>query len=1288
MELFKILGKIAIDVAEALEKLRQAQQEGEKTESKLGKAFSAMGKGAVAAGKLIGKGLLVGAGAITALGAAAINAYGDYEQLVGGVETLFGTRGAKSVEEYAKMVGKSVKDVEAEFGMLQQAQSDVMNNAAKAYETAGLSMNEYMETANGLAAALNQSSASQLESAALADQAIIDMADNAAKMGTSMESIQTAYAGFAKQNYTMLDNLKLGYGGTKEEMQRLLDDASKISGIQYDLSSFADVTEAIHVMQVEMGIAGTTAKEASGTIQGSWGMLKGAWSNLMVGLSDPEADISSLINNVFSSVETFAGNLIPRITQVISGIASAFKTLVPMLVAEIPELLNQVLPALVEGAVALVNGLVEAMPSIISSILAALPTLIQGVIQLVQGLLQALPQIFQQIVEALPGVIQMICDALPTLIPMLIDAVVNMIVTLCQNFGAIIQPLIDSLPDIIISLVQALVNNLPALIEGIIQLILGIVAAIPQIIQALVDALPTIISMLVESTLNNLPAIIMGLIQVVLGIVKSLPQIFASLIKAVPAALSGIWDGIGNVFGNIGGWFKEKFSAAKEAAANAWSNAKEKFGKVWENVKGAFANVGNWFKDKFAEGQEKSKLAWAKSKEIFGKVWDNIKGAFSKVGSWFKDIFSQAWENVKNVFSGVGSFFTGIWDKIKNAFSAIGTKIGDAISGAVKKGINGIIGMAENVVNGFLKLINGAINLINKIPGVNIPKIQLLQFPRLAKGGVLEKGQIGMLEGDGAEAVVPLEKNKEWIGKVVDEFQEKAKSSSLDFSGMTSSAEGLGTNLKGSLSKAVDTAKKGVNKARNIGEFLVQGIETGINKTSKKMYDKVKGFGSGVLNTLTNFFGIASPSAVMRDQVGKNLAEGVAVGILGNASAAATASEKLGATVVETAEKKLEEFKKYNDMSLADEVAYWDKIRQCCAEGTDARKAADKSYLEAKKSFDEQLLAAEEELQSALDAIHQKIEDRTQELMGSFSMFEQFQADEAVSGKDLLKNIQDQNIALQNWEFELKKLGNVIGGTHFFDYLKGLGVEGLNQVREVASMTREELFELANAYGMQYVMSKNIASSELEDENLKETQEAYQEFAATCESLGVSISTSQNTIFADMATNIGNKMTDATESVSSALQNMAKSFNDFTAHMNMPHINVSGSFSLDPPSAPSYDVEWYKKAMDTPMLMNEPTIFGYNSASGKFMGGGEAGSEVVSGTKTLMNMIQNAVSEQNNNLVYYMQKIIDVLSSYFPQFIDAFNVSLNVDGYELASAMAVPMDQALGKLSSRKDRGR
>lgn len=314
-DLFTLVGRIAVDAD-------SANREIDSTSGRAGglaKRFDSIGTSAVSLGKKI-KHAIVAAGitkAVTSLSKASISAYANYEQLVGGVETLFGA-GGLSLEEYAASVGKSVEKVQDKYNSLMSAQSAVFDNAKNAYRTAGLSANEYMETATSFAASLVSSlKGNTVEAARLTDMAVTDMADNANKMGTSIGSIQNAYQGFAKQNYTMLDNLKLGYGGTKKEMQRLLKDAQKITGQKYNIKNFDDVIEAIHVIQEEMGIAGTTAEEAANTISGSWSATKSAWENLMAGLSDSGADIDEL----YANLETSAGNVVKNVSKVIPALA-------------------------------------------------------------------------------------------------------------------------------------------------------------------------------------------------------------------------------------------------------------------------------------------------------------------------------------------------------------------------------------------------------------------------------------------------------------------------------------------------------------------------------------------------------------------------------------------------------------------------------------------------------------------------------------------------------------------------------------------------------------------------------------------------------------------------------------------------------------------------------------------------------------------------------------------------------------------------------------------------------
>lgn len=302
-----------------------------------------MGSVATKMGKAVAAGVAAGSAAIVALGKSAVESYAEYEQLVGGVDTLF-KESSDTVQQYAQ----------------------------NAYKTAGLSANAYMETVTSFSASLLQSlNGDTAKAAEVADRAITDMSDNANKMGTSMESIQNAYQGFAKQNYTMLDNLKLGYGGTKEEMQRLLEDAEKLSGQKFDLSSYADIVEAIHVVQTEMGITGTTAKEASSTIQGSATAMKSAWQNLLTGMADENQNLELLLEQFLDSVTEFGNNLIPIIEKMLPRLVSAAAKLVNNLAERLPEIIEKLLPVIIEGATNLVVSLVKNLPQLTKSIITA-----------------------------------------------------------------------------------------------------------------------------------------------------------------------------------------------------------------------------------------------------------------------------------------------------------------------------------------------------------------------------------------------------------------------------------------------------------------------------------------------------------------------------------------------------------------------------------------------------------------------------------------------------------------------------------------------------------------------------------------------------------------------------------------------------------------------------------------------------------------------------------------------------------------------------------------------------
>ena len=314
------------------------------------------------------------------VGKQALNSYADYEQLVGGVETLF-KESAGIVEGYAN----------------------------EAYKTAGLSANEYMETVTSFSASMLQSLGNDTQkSAEMSNQAIIDMSDNANKMGTDMSMIQNAYQGFAKQNYTMLDNLKLGYGGTKTEMERLIADANKVkeaNGEMADLSinSFADVTEAIHIIQTEMGITGTTSKEASETISGSVNAMKSSWSNLLTGIADDNANFSELVNNFVDSLVTALNNILPRVETIFEGLSLLITNLLNIL-------LEKIVPMGVKLIENLITGMTEALPDIMASMNKAISTILTTLVSL-------LPKILNMGLQIAGSLIKGIGELLPTLIP-------------------------------------------------------------------------------------------------------------------------------------------------------------------------------------------------------------------------------------------------------------------------------------------------------------------------------------------------------------------------------------------------------------------------------------------------------------------------------------------------------------------------------------------------------------------------------------------------------------------------------------------------------------------------------------------------------------------------------------------------------------------------------------------------------------------------------------------------------------------------------------------------------
>lgn len=612
------------DVGDELKDFKKGEDDAGQSAIKLGDLIKAnvISSAIIGGIKALGSAMVGLAKGAFNLGKQSIESFAEYEQLVGGVDTLFKESSGK-VQEYA-------------------------NNA---FKTAGLSANEYMETVTSFSASLLQSlDGDTAKSAEVADMAITDMADNANKMGTSMESIQNAYQGFAKQNYTMLDNLKLGYGGTKSEMERLLQDATAISGVEYDISNLNDVYSAIHVIQGELGITGTTAKEASETIQGSISAMKSSWQNLLTGLADGNADLDLLINNLVESVTTVASNIMPLIPTVIQGIG----VLVYQLVGE------------------LIPQIASTIPQLISD---TVPMIIQALDLAISSILSVLPQITQAVSELLPVII----TSLVNMLPAIIDAGVQIIMALVNGIVASIPTLIPAVVDAVLTIVENLINNIDMIIDAGIQLIIGLAQGLIDAIPVLLEKIPVIIENLLSALYRNeaklISAGIQLAVQLAVGLVKAIPQIIASIPQIIKSIIDGFKGGISDMK-NVG----------IELLKGLWDGIKSWANELWNNVKNLGNKITGWFKDVFKIHSPSQVFSDEIGKNLALGLGDGFEDTMADVASQMTSAVPTDFDISANVSknSGAGQGGTNIGamvEAFKQALKEVNIVLDDEVAG-------------------------------------------------------------------------------------------------------------------------------------------------------------------------------------------------------------------------------------------------------------------------------------------------------------------------------------------------------------------------------------------------------------------------------------------------------------------------------------------------------------------------------------------------------------------------------------------------------------------------------
>jgi len=692
-------GDSADDLEEELDDAGDAADDSEGKFSKLGGTLKTVG---VAMGAVVA----AAAAAAVSLGKAVVEAYGEYEQLVGGIDTLFKDSSAM-MQEYA-------------------------NNA---YKTAGMSANDYMSTVTSFSASLIQSLGGDTEAAVkYADMAITDMADNANKMGTDIGLIQNAYQGFAKQNYTMLDNLKLGYGGTKTEMERLLADAQAISGIEYNISSYADVVEAIHVIQESMGVAGATAAEAEHTIEGSMNSMKAAIDNLIVGFGNADADIEQLCANVVDAFQDVLTNITPIIENIISALPTALNALLETVVELLPTLLEtivdlfsqvlntlltllpQLIPVVIEAVLTIVNTLIENLPllveaaiqivmSLVQGIATALPTLIptavQAVITIVQSLIDSLPMILDAalqlitgladgllaaipvLIAALPEIIMSIINFILDAIPQIIETGIQLLTSLVTALPEIITAIVEAIPQIIEGIITAVLGAIPQIIQAGIDLLVSLIQALPQIITTIVNAIPDIITGIVNAVINNIPLIVQAGIDLLTSLIKNLPTIIVEIVKAVPQIITGIVNALGKGVSQLA-------DVGKNLVKGLWEGIQSLASWLWNKVSGWISSIWDGICDFFGIHSPSDEMAWIGEmlvEGLAGSIKDNGKDAVKAAEGMSSDI--------NDVMHGLAQDMETALPTDFHVDGSIGGSIADAASGAVTSGFQLVLNIAN-----------------------------------------------------------------------------------------------------------------------------------------------------------------------------------------------------------------------------------------------------------------------------------------------------------------------------------------------------------------------------------------------------------------------------------------------------------------------------------------------------------------------------------------------------------------------------------------------------------------
>lgn len=670
----------------------------------------------------------------------------------GGVATKMLVDGTKSVAAY----GDNIDKMSQKMGLSAEAYQEwdaIMQHSGTSIDSMQRGMTTLSKAAESGSDAFAKLGISQEELANLSQE---DLFARTIEGLQGMESgsertvlAQQLLGGSARELGALLNT-------SAEDTEKMRQKVHELGGVMNDEAVKAAANFQDNMQDLQTAISGVGRSITSEFLPASSELMEG-FAGILTGEEGAEEKLASGMDNMAVA----AGNSIDKISGIMGQLMPAISSAITKLLPKIIELGGELVLSLAEG-------IVDNLPELVNAILDISTTLTA----------QA-PEMFEKVVQALLEVLKSIGDRMPELVPVMVDMILGIVDALIDNADLMVEAALA----IVVGLAEGIIESLPT-----------IIAKIPELIEGIIQALVAAIPMLIEAG-----------IQLFVALVENLPAIIEGIVAAIPEIIAAILEGLASLSPALGALFQ----GAWEFIVGVWNVAVGFFQGIWDGISAVFSVVGEVLSGFFQGAWDLIQGIWSVVVSFFSGVWSGIVSVFSGVASFFSGVFQAAWNAITSIFNKLGSFFSGVWNAVVSIFRDAGVAVGDAISGAVRGAVNAILGGATSIINGFISAINFAIAVINAIPGVSISPIGYLSAPALARGGILEKGEVGLLEGTGAEAVVPLDQNRAWIHAVT-----------MDFMSELQNQYALGRSIAGS-SVGGSAYSEGVDNTWNNGDIII-----------------------------------------------------------------------------------------------------------------------------------------------------------------------------------------------------------------------------------------------------------------------------------------------------------------------------------------------------------------------------------------------------------------------------------------------------------------------------------